>query len=190
MGLLGYFLGSLNNLVIYSQSNQNHEDASIFSNTLFEFEVNFHPEGKCQSPQKTIGTLTKVLYTFCSNVVILAWTSVKLSCGQTYDRRPHGETQATTIHEGQNWPRVTNTSAWTIHLFNWPVRHLQLKKWIWVKIEWWQMHSDKGIFCILWNMYHILLFFRLFVFLLPHNAPFNSWIPYDIGSHQSIMHDI
>ena len=52
------------------------------------------------------------------------------------------------------------------------------------------MHTDKGILCILWNMYHILLFFRLFVFLLPHNAPFNFCIPFDIGSHQSIMYDI
>ena len=53
-----------------------------------------------------IGILTKVFYTFGSNSVILAWTSDKLSRGQAHDWRPHGQTQATTIPEGQNWPRV------------------------------------------------------------------------------------
>ena len=72
----------------------------------FEFEVKFDLEGQGQSPPKTMGILTKVFYTFGSNLVILAWTSVKLSRGQAYDWRPHGQTQATTIPEGQNWPRV------------------------------------------------------------------------------------
>ena len=36
---------------------------------------------------------------------------------------------------------------------------------------------------------HVAIF-PLFVFLLPHNTPFNFWIPYDIGSHHSIMYDI
>ena len=41
-----------------------------------------------------------------SNLVILAGTSDKLSRGQARDLRPHGQTQATTIPEGQNWPWV------------------------------------------------------------------------------------
>ena len=72
----------------------------------FEFEVKFDLEGQGQSARKTIGILTKVFYTFGSNLVILAWTSDKLSRGQTHDWRPHGQTPATTIPEGQNWPRV------------------------------------------------------------------------------------
>ena len=41
-----------------------------------------------------------------ANLVILAGTSHKLSRGQARDWRPHEQTQATTIPEGQNWPRV------------------------------------------------------------------------------------
>ena len=59
-------------------------------------------------------TLTKVFYTYGSNLVILAWTGDELSRGQASDYRTHGrtdgrthrQTQATTIPEGQNWPRV------------------------------------------------------------------------------------
>ena len=50
---------------------------------------------------------------FCSsgpNLVILAWTGDKLSRGQASDWRTHRhtdrQTEATTIPEGQNWPRV------------------------------------------------------------------------------------
>ena len=41
----------------------------------FDFEGKFDLEGKCQSPPKTIGILTKVLYIYGSNLVILAWTT-------------------------------------------------------------------------------------------------------------------
>ena len=46
------------------------------------------------TPQ-TIGILTKVLYIFGRNLVILAWT-----------RHKSTQTQATTISEGQNWHRM------------------------------------------------------------------------------------
>ena len=67
-----------------------------------------------QSPPKTIGILTKVFYTYGPNLVILAWTGDELSRGQASDYRTHGrtdgqthrQTQATTIPEGRNWPRV------------------------------------------------------------------------------------
>ena len=69
--------------------------------------------------QKIIGTLTKYLCTFVPNMVILAWTSGELSCRQARDwythTRTHGhtdtQTQATTIPEGQNWPRVIKRST-------------------------------------------------------------------------------
>ena len=48
-----------------------------------------------------IGILTKVFYTFGSSLVILAWTSDKLSRRQAHDWRPHGQTQAKTIPESQ-----------------------------------------------------------------------------------------
>ena len=72
----------------------------------FDFQVKFHLEGQGQSTPKTIGMLTKLFCMSGSNLVILAGISDKLSRGQARDWRPHGQTQATTIPEGQNWPRV------------------------------------------------------------------------------------
>ena len=72
----------------------------------FDFQVKFHLEGQGQSTPKTIGMLTKLFCMSGSNLVILAGISDKLSRGQACDWRPHGQTQATTIPEGQNWPRV------------------------------------------------------------------------------------
>ena len=70
----------------------------------FDFEVKLDLEGQGQSPQKTIGILTKV---YCPNLLILAWTGDELSRGQTWwqtdgltDGRTDGQTQATTIPEG------------------------------------------------------------------------------------------
>ena len=74
----------------------------------FDFEVKFDLEGQGQSTPKTIGILTKVFYTYMTygpNLVILAWTCYELSHGQTWWRTDR-QTQATTIPEGQNWPRV------------------------------------------------------------------------------------
>ena len=43
----------------------------------FYFEVKFDLEGQGQSPQKTIGILTKVFYNFGPNLAIPAWTGPK-----------------------------------------------------------------------------------------------------------------
>ena len=75
----------------------------------FDFEVKFDHESQGQSSPKTIGILTKDFYTYGTNPLILAWTSVELSRGQTLvtDGLMDGRTmQATTIPEGQDWPRV------------------------------------------------------------------------------------
>ena len=72
----------------------------------FDFEVKFDLEGQGQSTQKIIGILTKVTYGL--NVVILAWTVIELSRGQTWwrtDGRTDGQTQPT-IPVDQNWTRV------------------------------------------------------------------------------------
>ena len=73
---------------------------------------------KVNQPPKTLGILTQVFCMSGSNLVILAGTSHKLSRGQASDWRPHGQTQATTILEGQNWPRVKTTHP-VIPLINW-----------------------------------------------------------------------
>ena len=93
------------------------------------FPVKFDLEGQGQSPPKTIGTLTKFFCTFCPNLMVLAWTRDDLWHGQAQGWRTHTQTdthtdrqtQATTIPEGQNWPRVKMcwhlshpiTSFWT-----------------------------------------------------------------------------
>ena len=77
-----------------------------------DFQVQFDLEDHRQSPHKTIGILIKVFYISDQNLVILAWTVDELSHGQAHDWRTHRHThihthtQATTIPEGQNWPRV------------------------------------------------------------------------------------
>ena len=76
----------------------------------FEFGVQFDLEGQCQLSHKTIKILTKLFCTSGPNLVILGWTGDELSRGQARDYRTHRrtdrQTQATTITEGQNWPRV------------------------------------------------------------------------------------
>ena len=96
----------------------------------FDFEVKFDLEGQGQSPPKTIGILTKVFYTYGPNLVILAWTGDELSRGQTWwrtDWRTDGRTQATTIPEGQYWPRVK--MAW---FYRWQYTYwsLGMEKWL------------------------------------------------------------
>ena len=83
----------------------------------FDFQVKFDHESQGRLPLKTIGTLTKVFYTYGPNLVILAQTGDELSCGQSRDYCTHRctdrQTQATTIPEGQNWPRVKmQPAAW------------------------------------------------------------------------------
>ena len=99
----------------------------------FDFEVKFDLKGQGQSTPKTIGILTKVFYTYGPNLVILAWTVNELSHGQTLSRTDgptDGQTQATTIPESQNWPRVKRCDRqtdgqtdgpmdWTTHRAAW-----------------------------------------------------------------------
>ena len=73
----------------------------------FGFEIKFHLEGQSQSPHKTIGILTEVVYSYGPNLVILAWTGDELSYGQTWWSKDGQTVQATTIPGGQYWPRAT-----------------------------------------------------------------------------------
>ena len=49
---------------------------------ILRLKVKFDLEGKGQSPNKTIGILTRVFYTFDPHMVILAWMGHELSQGQ------------------------------------------------------------------------------------------------------------
>ena len=77
-----------------------------------EFDLKFDLEGQGASLHKIIEILNKVFYTFSPNLVIPAWTGPELSHRQASDwhtgwhTHTHTQTQATTIPEGQNWPRV------------------------------------------------------------------------------------
>ena len=76
-----------------------------------DFENKLNLTCQAQSTPKTIGILTKVFYIYGPNLVILAETGDELSRGQAHDwctdgQHTHRQTQATTIPEGQNWPRV------------------------------------------------------------------------------------
>ena len=62
----------------------------------FDFGVQFDLEGQGQSPPKTLGIITKVFYTNYSNLVVLAWTGVELSCGQASAYRTHRWTEGRT----------------------------------------------------------------------------------------------
>ena len=110
------------NLVILAWTGDELSCREAQNGVTFDFEVKFDLEGQGQSPPKTIGILTKVFYTYGPNLVILAWTGDELSRGQASDYRTHGrtdgrthrQTQATTIPEGQNWPRVKMSLKFTL----------------------------------------------------------------------------
>ena len=102
------------NLLILAWTGDELSCREAQNGVTFDFEVKFDLKGQGQSPPKTLRSLTKVFYTYGPNLVILAWTGDELSRGQGSDYRTHGrtdgrthrQTQATTIPEGQNWPRV------------------------------------------------------------------------------------
>ena len=108
--LLGCIIGQ--NLEILTSTGGEWSWGQAKNCVNFDFQVKFDLEGQGQSTPKTIGILTKLFCMSGSNLVILAGTSDKLSRGQARDWRPHGQTQATTIPEGQNWPRVTKRRKW------------------------------------------------------------------------------
>ena len=146
----------------------------------FDFEVKFDIEGQGQSPPKTIGILTKVFYTYGLNLVILAWTGDELSRGQTWwlmDGLTDGLTQATTIPEGQYWPRVKKKVLQTspvvvlekikgpAHMLVEGHHHLRkrpqhppthsYKMWMKESDITWQMNEIDNTYAILWYMVNL-----------------------------------
>ena len=87
---------------------ETHHNGEAQNEVKLNFQVEFDLEDQCQSPPKTIGTLTNLFCTSGTNFMILAWMGDKLqtSSGLTHTHT-HRLKQATTIPEGQNWPWVT-----------------------------------------------------------------------------------
>ena len=94
----------------------------------FDFDLKFDLEGQGWLAPKTIGTLTKVFCIFGPNLVILAWIGDELSHGQTW-WRTDGQTGATTIPEGQNWPQVKMAPGSELHPMN--VSYMYLSQICW-----------------------------------------------------------
>ena len=84
------------NLVTLAWTDDKLSPGQAQNDVKFDFQVKFDLEGQGRSPHKTIETLTKV---FCICAPNLDWYT---------DRQTdtHTQTQATTIPEGQYWPRV------------------------------------------------------------------------------------
>ena len=98
------------NLVILAWTGDELSCRQAQNGVTSDFEVKFDLEDQGQShphppkkkkqkkkqKKKTIGILTKVFYTYGSNLVILAWTGDELSRGQASDYRTHGRTDGHT----------------------------------------------------------------------------------------------
>ena len=84
------------NLLILAWTGDELSHGQAQNGVHFDFEIKFDLEGQGQSPPKTIGILTKVLYIHGLNLVILAWSGDELSCGQASDYRTHGRTDTQT----------------------------------------------------------------------------------------------
>ena len=123
------------NLVVLAWRGDEVSRGKAQNGVNFYFDVKFDLEGQGQSPPKTIGILTKVFYIYGLNLVILAWRGDELSRGQASAYRTHRrtdghtdrQTQATTIPEGQNWPRV-KMAIWELTNTNEMIWLLRIKK--------------------------------------------------------------
>ena len=102
------FYTSDSNLVVLAQTGDELSHGQAQNGVNFDFEVKFDLEGQGQSPPKTIGILTSLLHLWSkfghpslNGSRVIARTSKWLT-----HRHTHTQTQAMTIPEGQNWPRV------------------------------------------------------------------------------------
>ena len=84
------------------------------NNPNFDFDVKFDLEGQGQSTPQTIPSLTKVFCTFGPNLVILTWTSDKLSRWQAHDWRTDGRTDGRTDRQ-----RDGQTKNWLVEVYEW-----------------------------------------------------------------------
>ena len=79
------------------------------------FDLQFDLEGQGRLLHKMIGTLFKLFCIFGPNFVILAWTGPEFTAWTSKwltHRLTDTQTQATTLPEDQNWPRVKRGPSW------------------------------------------------------------------------------
>ena len=93
------------NLVVLARTGDELSHGQAQNGVDFDFEVKFDVEGQSQSLLKTIGILTKVLYIYGLNLVILAWRGDELSRGQACDWRTNGHTHRQTDTGNDNTHR-------------------------------------------------------------------------------------
>ena len=84
------------NLVILAWTGDELSRGQALNGVNFDFEVKFDLKGQGQSAPKTTGILTKVIYTYDSNLVILAWMGDGLSRRQASVYRTHRRTEGRT----------------------------------------------------------------------------------------------
>ena len=100
------FITSGSNLVALAWTGDELSRGQAQNGVNFDFQVKFDLEGQGQSPPKTIGILTKVFYTSKFGDLSLNGWWVIARTNLVTDGQTDGQTQATTIPEGQYWPRV------------------------------------------------------------------------------------
>ena len=105
------------NLVILAWTADDLWGGQAQNEVKFDFQVKFDLEGQGRSSPKTIGTLTKVFCTFVPNLVILAWTSGELSCGQARHWHTHTRTHGHTDAGNDNTRRPKLASGKNLAIF-------------------------------------------------------------------------
>ena len=101
------------NLVILTWTTDELWCGQAQNEVKFEFQVKFDLESQGRSSPITIGTLTKVFCTSGPNLVILAWTSDELSCGQAHDWYTHRPTGAGT--DNTRRPKLASGKNVSLH---------------------------------------------------------------------------
>ena len=123
-------------------SHKYFKDAKAMQINIIFNKVKFDLEGQPQSVPKTMWTLSKIFCIFWSKFGDL---SSKL--WQAHDWRTHGHTQATTIPDGQNWPRVKMISNY---------QHFHMK----IKFDR-NIYFSAGKIFYYWSLHKILNLFHL-----------------------------
>ena len=99
--------------------------AKVQNGVNFDFGVQFDLEGQGQSPPKTVGILTKVFYTHCPNLMILAWTGDELSRAQSSAYRTHRRTdgrshrQTDACNDNTGSPKLASRKYLNIIIYIW-----------------------------------------------------------------------
>ena len=103
------------NLVILAWTGDELSYRQAQNGVKFDFEVKFDLEGQGQSPQKNTDLNQGLLHLWSKFGVPTLngwWVIARTTGGWLTHTDTHRHTQATTILEGQNWPRVKIGYIW------------------------------------------------------------------------------